>query len=140
VDPRDRKRPAGRRWTGALAVALLLGLSPGAATAQNPLGPLPSQPAPTPTVSAPPTTSTTSTSGGGLSTAEQIGLFGAGLLLIGGIAYLIHRDAHAAAPVTKAHSDAPRATVKPRAKRVEQSRARAKAARRQRKRSRSRSR
>jgi hypothetical protein len=138
VDRRDRQRPAGRRWPGTLAVALLLGLSPAVAGAQNPLGPLPSQPTPTPTVSVPTTTSPTATSGGGLSTAEQIGLFGAGLLLIGGIGYLIRRDAHAAAPVTRAHSDAPRATVKPRAKRVEQSRARAKAARRQRKRSRSR--
>jgi hypothetical protein len=144
VDPRERQRSAGpastgRRWGRTLLVAALVGLSPAAAGAQNPLGPLPSQPTQTPTVSVPTTSTPASTTGGDLSTTAQIGLFGAGIVLIGGIAFLIRRDARAAAPVTRSLSaDAPRATVKPRAKRVEQSRARAKAARRQRKRSRSR--
>jgi hypothetical protein len=143
VDPRERQRSAGPASTGrrlgrAVLVAVLLGLSPAAAVAQNPLGPLPSQPGQAPTVSVPTTSTTAPTTGGDLSTAAQIGLFGAGIVLIGGIAYLIRRDARSAAPVTRSLSDAPRATVKPRAKRVEQSRARAKAARRQRKRARQR--
>ena len=144
MDSRERQRSAGpastgRRWGRVVLVALLIALSPAVAAAQNPLGPLPSQPTQTPTLSVPTTSTTPSTSGGGLSTTEQIAVFGAGIVLIGGIAFLIRRDARSAAPVTtRALSDAPRATVKPRAKRVEQSRARAKAARRQRKRARQR--
>jgi hypothetical protein len=88
-------------------------------------------------VSAPSTATTgASASSGGLSSTEQVALFGAGMVLIAGIAFLIRRDAHARTPAGRPASDAPRATVRPRAKRVEQSRARAKAARRQRKRTR----
>jgi hypothetical protein len=120
-------------------MALVLAAMPGLARAQGPLGPLPAPPATTPTVTAP-STATTGTSGstGGLSSTEQVALFGAGVLLIAGIAFLIRRDAHARTPAGRPASDAPRATVRPQAKRVEQSRARAKAARAQRKRQRTR--
>ncbi|MGI8801671.1 MAG: hypothetical protein ACR2KV_05785 [Solirubrobacteraceae bacterium] len=127
----------------ALLVALTLCALPAAARgqspSQSPFSQLPSAPPSTPTVTAP-TPSTTSTSGGGLSSTEQIALFGAGILLIGGIAFLIRRDAHAQAPAGRPAGAGPRATTKPKAKRVEQSRSRAKAARRQRKRARARSR
>jgi hypothetical protein len=115
--------------------ALILGAMPAVAAAQNPFAPLPTQPTQTPTATAP-TTSSPSTSGGGLSSTEQIALFAAGVLLIAGIAFLIRRDAHAQAPVKRPTGTGPRATIKPRAKRVERSRAKAKAARRQRKRTR----
>lgn len=83
------------------------------------------------------TTTSTTSAGSGLSNSEQIGLIGAGILLIAGIAYLIRRDAHKRAPVTsRASASGQRGTAQPRAKRVEQSRAKAKAARRQRKRNR----
>ncbi|MEA2297642.1 MAG: hypothetical protein QOF77_578 [Solirubrobacteraceae bacterium] len=116
-------------------VGLVLWLAPSLALAQNPFAPLPSQPTQTPTATTP-TTTTTTTTGGGLSTTEQIGLFGAGVLLIAGIAYLIRRDAHAHAPARRTAGVGPRSTVPPRGKRVEKSRAKAKAARRQRKRTR----
>jgi hypothetical protein len=119
-----------------LAAGVLV-LGPGVAWAQDPFAPLPSQPTSTPTV-ATPTTSSTTTSGGGLSSTEQIGLFAAALLLIGGIAFLIRRDAGAHAPAGKVAGSGPRATIQPRGKRVEKSRAKAKAARRQRKRTRAR--
>jgi hypothetical protein len=137
VEARDqarRPRPARRSVCAGLAVLILCAV-PAPAVAQTPFDPLPTQPTPTPTVTAP-TTSSPSTSGGGLSSTEQIALFAAGVLLIGGIAFLIRRDAHAQAPVKRPAGTGPRATTQPRAKRVEQSRARAKAARRQRKRTR----
>ncbi|MCA1689953.1 MAG: hypothetical protein LC720_05825 [Actinobacteria bacterium] len=127
----------GRGRAGAILVVLLLGVSPGIASAQDPFAPLPSQPTSTPTT-ATPTTSTTTGAGGSLSSIEQIGLFAAALLLIGGIAFLIRRDAGAHAPAGKASGSGPRATIQPRGKRVERSRAKAKAARRQRKRTRAR--
>lgn len=110
---------------------------PGQAVAQgqNPFLPLPTQPTPPPTATTP-TTSSPASSGGGLSSTEQVALFAAGVLLIGGIAFLIRRDARAQAPVKRPAGTGPRATTQPRAKRVEQSRAKAKAARRQRKRTR----
>jgi hypothetical protein len=138
--PRPAARPPttrGRGRAGAILAAAILVLSPGVARAQSPLGPLPSQPTSTPTI-ATPTTSTPTTPGGGLSTTEQIGLFAAALLLIGGIAFLIRRDAGAHAPAGKVAGSGPRATIQPRGKRVEKSRAKAKAARRQRKRTRAR--
>ncbi len=139
VDALDRQRPArrrGRLWA-AVVLALVIAAVPGVARAQGPLGPLPAQPVTTPTVSTPTTVTTASSaSSGGLSSTEQVALFAAGVLLIAGIAFLIRRDARARTPAGRPSSDAPRATVRPRAKRVEQSRARAKAARRQRKRTR----
>jgi hypothetical protein len=135
----DRRRPVSGRLRSGRAVLLiaasLLAL-PAAARGQSPFAPLPSQPTTTATPTVQTTTSTTSTSTGGLSSTEQIALFGAGIVLIGGIAFLIRRDARAQVPEGRLASDRPRGTVQPRAKRVEQSRARAKAARRQRKRSR----
>ncbi|HEU0315866.1 MAG TPA: hypothetical protein VFR49_00975 [Solirubrobacteraceae bacterium] len=143
MDALDRQRPARRRGRlrPALVLALVLAATPAVARAQGPLGPLPAQPVTAPTVATPPpTTATTasSTSSGGLSSNEQVALFGAGIVLIAGIAFLIRRDARARTPAGRPASDAPRATVRPRAKRVEQSRARAKAARAQRKRQRTR--
>ncbi len=141
VDVLDRQRPARQRGRlrPALVLALVLAAMPGVARAQGPLGPLPAQPVTTPTVATPtPTTTASSTSSGGLSSNEQVALFGAGIILIAGIAFLIRRDARARTPAGRPASDPPRATVRPRAKRVEQSRARAKAARTQRKRQRTR--
>jgi hypothetical protein len=143
MDADDRRRPAGGRLRSGRAV-LLLALclcGPAAARAQSPFAPLPAQPTTTAAPVIPTTTtSTTATSTGGLSSTEQIALFAAGIVLIGGIAFLIRRDARSHTPAGRPQSDAPRATVPPRAKRVEQSRARAKAARRQRKRTRTRTR
>lgn len=132
--PRSTSR---RRRLGALLIGLILCASPGIARAQNPFAPLPTQPSSTPTATTPaPTTSATS-AGSGLSSTEQIGLVGAGIVVIAGIAFLIRRDAHARAPVTtRASASGQRGTAQPKAKRVEQSRAKAKAARRQRKRNR----
>ena len=58
-----------------------------------------------------------------------------GAVLLGSIVYVIRRDARVNAPRASATAQgAPRATVRPLAKRVERNRAKGKAARRQRKR------
>jgi hypothetical protein len=93
---------------------------------------------PTPTATTPATGSTSSsTSGGGLSTGVEFAIFAAALALIGGIAFVIMRDARRAAPV-KAH-DSVLAGGRPnpgRAERLRRQRERAKQARRSRKRNR----
>jgi hypothetical protein len=121
----------------AALIGLLLWALPATALAQNPLT-LP--PAPTPTVATTPTTTTTadtSSAGQGLSKDDEALIFVIGAILIASIVYVIRRDARIHAPgATATERDAPRATVKPIAKRVERNRAQAKAARRQRKRGR----
>lgn len=134
---RGQGSTARRRRTCALLVGLALCAGPGTANAQNPFAPLPGQPSSTTTATTPSPATNSTAAGSGLSGTEQIGLIGAGILMIAGIAYLIRRDARARAPVTtRASASGQRGTAQPKAKRVEQSRARAKAARRQRKRNR----
>jgi hypothetical protein len=84
------------------------------------------------------TTATTSStaSSGSLSTGVVVMMVIGGLVLIGGIAYLILRDARAAAPKRRGERTGPKMTQTPRADRVQRSRARAKAARQARKRTR----
>lgn len=78
------------------------------------------------------TTATTSTEAGGISTGVLIPIFIAGALLLGGIAFLIVRDARSVAPV----ADGLGASAQDRAARQRKRRAKAKAARKQRKRNR----
>ena len=120
------------RRVAALIVVLALGLAPYApAVAQ--LGPLPpaepSAPAP------PPAPATTKDEG--LSTLQQLLIFGAAAALIGAIAWVIVRDAKRSAPVQERSQSADR---KPSAREREhaqrQRRSKAKAAKQQRKRNR----
>jgi hypothetical protein len=113
--------------------------APAGALAQTPFAPLPSPSAPAaPAQTAPARTSTTGDKGGGLSTGTELLIFVAALALIAGIAFVIVRDARAAAAKRRggAPSKSERATTPPRGKRVQKSREKARAARRARKRAR----
>jgi len=120
------------RRVAALIVVLALGLAP-CAPAVAQLGPLPpaepSAPAP------PPAPATTRDEG--LSTLQQLLIFGAAAALIGAIAWVIVRDAKRSAPVQERSQSADR---KPSAREREhaqhQRRSKAKAAKQQRKRNR----
>src|SRR3954447_25605580 len=97
----------------ALVLAVLaLAATPAAALAQNsPLAPLP-QPAPdTSTVPVQTTPNSSSSTGNdsGLSTFGQVLLYGAGPLLLAGIAVMVVRDARRRAPVDELPSQ-PRGT------------------------------
>jgi hypothetical protein len=83
-----RFRPGSSMVAAALVLALCLA-APAAAQQSPTLG---SPPAPDVTVSTQPT-STGSTGGGGLKTWQQVLIFGAGIILIGGIAVAILTDA-----------------------------------------------
>jgi hypothetical protein len=128
-------RPRIRSLVGALVVAGVLA-APGSAFANNPLTGVPATTATTPatTGTATVTTATSTaaaTTGGGLSSIDQIGIGVVVVVLFGSIAYVIRSDARA--HVSKRATidiDRERATVKPRAERVKDSRAKAKAARR----------
>lgn len=79
------------------------------------------------------TTASTSTESSGISTSVLIPIFIAGVLLLGGIAYLIVRDARSVAPVGDGLVGG---SVQDKAARQRKRRAKAKAARQQRKRNR----
>jgi hypothetical protein len=126
------------RTAAALLAALAVLAGPAGALAQeNPLGPLPqAPPGTTPTVVvAPPTTSDT----GGLQTWQQVLIFGAAIILLGGIAWAIVSDARNRAPVKEgemAHPGAGGIKRNRSQKQRERARAKAKTGRAQRKRNR----
>jgi hypothetical protein len=99
----------------------------------NPLAPLPQAPQDTTTVVQAPADNSSSTDDSGLGTAGDILLYGTGLLLLIGIAWLVVRDARRRAPVEETVSQ-PRGTHSP--QRHARARAKAKAAKQQRKRNR----
>ena len=121
-----------------LAVLALAAAPAGALGQANPSDPL-QQPVPPDTstvqVQTNANTSSSSTGDSGLGTTGDILLYGAGALLLGGIAWLVVRDARRRAPVEEVASQ-PRGTHSP--QRHARARAKAKAAKRQRKRNRSR--
>lgn len=122
--------------------ALIAPATAGAQTGGSPFAPSPSapaQPAPSPPVQQAPQPIVDDTSSDdGLSKGQEILIFAVGLALLGGIAWFIVRDAHAAAPVAdieqehEQEHERTKVTTQHRAA----SRKRAKAARRQRKRNR----
>jgi len=116
-----------------VVLALSLALC-GPAAAQ--FGPLPPAPEPVPA----PQPAPSSTEDDGLSTAQQLLLFGAGIALIGVIAWVIMRDAKRSAPVAErpAEGDERKPSTRERERQQRQRRDKAKAARQQRKRNRSR--
>jgi len=125
------------RLAALLCLAALL--APAAAIAQeNPFGPIP-QPAPQQTQA--PVADEDPTNDDGLSSTQQILIFLAAIILLGGIAWAILRDAKEAAP---ADSHAPltadgeriKGTRAPPKQRVKKGRSKAKAARQARKRNR----
>jgi hypothetical protein len=75
----------------AVALALALALAAPAAAQQSPSLGAPA--APEDTVQTQPATTTSSSGGGGLKTWQQVLIFGAGIILIGGIAMAILSDA-----------------------------------------------
>ena len=95
-----------RRITALLPVAaLMFGLAPAvarAASTTTPLTPgLPALSTPTPSVSTPvatPSVSTTSSSGGSFTGTDAIAVAAGAVLLLGGIAFFIWRDARRRAP------------------------------------------
>src|SRR3954466_884139 len=109
-------------------IVLALAAAPaGAARAQsNPLAPLPQAPQDTTTVVQAPANTNTSTDDSGLGTAGDILLYGTGLLLLVGIAWLVVRDARRRAPVDEHPVSQPRGTHSP--QRHARARAKAKAA------------
>jgi hypothetical protein len=128
-----------RKLAPVLAV-LTLAAAPAAAPGQgNPIGPLPA-PAPTPpeTVVVAPSTD----NGDGLKTWQEILIFGAGFILLAGIAWAIVSDARAKAPVKDSELAHPGMGGPVKANRSqkqrERARAKAKMARAQRKRNRGR--
>ena len=126
-----------RRAAPVLAAAALLG-APAASPAQvNPLGPLPQAPSsPQQTVVVAPDTS--SDDSGGLQSWQEILIFGAGIVLLGGIAWAIVSDARSRAPVKDSELGHPGVTTKANRSQRQRERARAKAksGRQQRKRNR----
>jgi hypothetical protein len=133
----DYTRPAMHRRAPSLAALLavaaaLLVAAPAALAQQAPtLG------APTPQETTPPAPTTTSTTGGGLKSWQELLIFGAGIVLLGGIAVAIIGDARERAP-RHSHATATEPAGPKRHRERDKARARAKArtARRQRKRNR----
>jgi uncharacterized protein HemX len=120
------------RRFATLIVALALGLALCAPAAAQ-VGPLPPADPPPPT----PPSAPTSTEDEGLSTFEELLIFGAAAVLIAGIAWVIVRDAKRSAPVQKrSQPDARKPSAREREREQRQRRDKAKAARRQRKRNR----
>ena len=129
----------------AVLVLLLALAAPTAAVAQsdNPFTPLPQaqQDDGTQTQTIPETADNSTADDGGLSRAQEILIFLAGVLLIAGIAWVILRDARRRAPVSDAElrhrgEDTQRGTRPDAARRKAQNRSRAKAQRRARRRNR----
>jgi hypothetical protein len=118
-----------------ILAVLALAVAPAAARAQfEPLPPAP--PDTTPTVVVP--SNTADSGNGGLKSWQQVLIFGAAAVLLGGIAWAIVTDARSRAPVKEGETHRPGETTRPRRSEREKqrARARAKAARAQRKRSR----
>jgi hypothetical protein len=91
----------------AVTLATALALPAAAlATSSNPLAPGLPQPSATIPTTPTPTTTTSSTSGSGLSGSSTIVIAIGALVLIGGIAMFIWRDARRRAPVRHAHATA----------------------------------
>ncbi|HEX2703416.1 MAG TPA: hypothetical protein VHM72_08295, partial [Solirubrobacteraceae bacterium] len=129
-----------RRALGVLAsIALATLLLPAAAGATGATSPasalLPTTPTtqPSTTSTGPPTVPapSNSSSSGGLSSAEEIGIFVLAALIIAGIARLIISDARSHTPAGEVPDwERPRGSVRPLEQRIKQSRAKAKRARR----------
>ncbi len=122
-----------------LAALALIAMPSGAQGQGNPIGPLPAPaPAPPETVVVAPTND----DGGGLKGWQELLIFGAGFILLGGIAWAIISDARTAAPVKDsemAHPGLDGPVKRNRSqKQRERARAKAKVARAQRKRNRGR--
>ena len=118
-------------------VALSLAVPAAALAQSNPFNSLP--PAQQPTATTPTVTvnnANTQDSGGSISGVGKLAIIGVGALLLGGVAYLILRDARTAAPIEEAAERGPKGTISP--QRHARARAKAKAAKRQRKRNRAR--
>lgn len=122
----------------AIVLVALSLAAPAAALAQsNPFNTLP--PAQQTTTTTPTVTvnnANSGDSGGGLSGLGKAAIIGFGALLLGGVAWLILRDAKTAAPIEEATERGPKGTISP--QRHARARAKAKAARQQRKRNRAR--
>jgi hypothetical protein len=120
-----------------LAVAGMVSPSSAAAELGNPLGELAGTPQQQQEQSASETSSTSSTTSTGASSISTSTLFlagGAAVLLLGGIAFLIVRDARSVAPVSEGPTGG--VSASDRAAQLRRRRAKAKAGRRQRKRNR----
>jgi hypothetical protein len=124
-----------RRALIRAVIALAVAPATAAHAQSSPLAPLPQAPQDTTTVVQAPPNNTTSTDDSGLGTAGDVLLYGSGLILLIGIAWLVVRDARRRAPVEETVSQ-PRGTHSP--QRHAHARAKAKAAKQQRKRNRSR--
>ena len=120
-------------------LCLLALMAPAAAPAQGPFSPIP--PAPQPQATAPPEEEDDDEEG--LTSTQQLLIGLSGIVLLGGIAWAILRDARSAAPVLRRGRDdedvhRPKGSQKPAGVRHRQSRAKAKAARQARKKARKR--
>ena len=117
------RRPA--RLVALLAVLALA--APAAASAQQ----APTLGAPTQTQAAPTVATTASSTGGGLKTWQELLIFGAGVVLLGGIAWAIVSDARSRAPVVDrrrpAEADGAGSALPPEERRRRKQRARQKA-------------
>lgn len=120
------------RRVAAPLVVLALSLALCAPCAAQ-LGPLPPADPPAP----PPAPAPTTDKHEGLSTLQQLLIFGVGIALIGGIAWVIVRDAKQAAPAPlRSQADDRKPSAREREREQRQRRDKAKAARQQRKRNR----
>jgi hypothetical protein len=122
------------RRLSIVVVAVLLALAPCsiAAAQLGPQGPNPLTQNPPPP---PPVVNQNATDSGGLSTLQLVLIFGSAMVVLGGIAWIILRDAHRAAPV-ESHPQTPagkRLSAREREAQDRKRRAKAKAARQQRK-------
>jgi hypothetical protein len=122
------------RRLALLAVVAALGFGAPVAFAQlSPFNQLPpAQTTPTVTVAPP----SNPTADDGLETWQQILIFGGGAVLLGGIGWVIVRDARRAAPVTAGGPATSGKSARSRERERARARARAKAAKRQRRRNR----
>ena len=94
------------RSLAIVLVALLLSLAPASIAAAQ-IGPqLPAPLTGNTTTAAPTVVNPNATDDGGLSTLQLVLIFGSAMAVLAGIAWVILRDAHRAAPVAK-HVDAP---------------------------------
>ena len=123
----------------AALLCLVILVAPAAALAQSPFDPIPPAPQPAPATTP---QEDDDDEDGFLNSNQQLLIGLSGLVLLGGIAWAILRDARSAAPTHKAGPDEdvhrPKGSQKPAGVRHRQSRAKAKAARQARKRARKR--
>jgi hypothetical protein len=125
------------RRLAIVLVAVLLGLAPGSiAVAQ--IGPNVPSPLTQPPPPPPPTVNPNANDSGGLSTRQLVLIFGSAMAVLAGIAWIILRDAHRAAPVEE-HPKTPadkKLSAHERERQEQRRKQKAKAARQQRKRNR----